>query len=303
MITNELVSVCIPAYNHEHFIEECIYSIIVQTYQNIELIVIDDGSSDKTFEKLRSLEKICKKRFTHIYFQKQKNVGTKVTGNRLIDKASGKYIYMIASDDVAEPDAIKILYTFLKNNSEYVLAVGDNQIIDKYSKRIYWNGNRRIVNKDNAIFFTFGDYLKINPTNNKHKDFGSYADLLKGNYIPNGYLFLRDAFIKSGKYDSDIYLEDWYLHLQLSKLGKFKYIPEVLYSYRWHCNNTISSSYFIKHENEFCKQILRKEKKFCYTHHLIWKWRYQWSKRFGLLNKYRNLCKFLKQLIKLIEFI
>lgn len=53
-MSNDLISVMIPAYNHEKYVEECIRSIMAQTYQNIELLVIDDGSTDGTFAKCRN---------------------------------------------------------------------------------------------------------------------------------------------------------------------------------------------------------------------------------------------------------
>ena len=58
-----LVSVIIPAYNHEKYVQETISSIIKQTYQNLELIVIDDGSTDNTWQEINNLKGICEKRF------------------------------------------------------------------------------------------------------------------------------------------------------------------------------------------------------------------------------------------------
>ena len=87
MNTDDLISVIVPAYNHEKYIEECIRSIMAQTYQNIELLVIDDGSKDGTFEILQSLKPECEKRFVRVVFETQENQGTCVTLNRLIDLA------------------------------------------------------------------------------------------------------------------------------------------------------------------------------------------------------------------------
>lgn len=71
-----LVSVIIPAYNHEQFIQETIGSIIAQTYENIELIVIDDGSKDSTWNKINELKETCEERFTRVHFETQENEGT-----------------------------------------------------------------------------------------------------------------------------------------------------------------------------------------------------------------------------------
>ena len=74
-----LVSVVISAYNHENYIQETINSIIAQTYEKIELIIIDDGSIDLTFEKILEMENVCKERFINIIFKKQKNQGIGTT--------------------------------------------------------------------------------------------------------------------------------------------------------------------------------------------------------------------------------
>lgn len=281
MPINDLVSVIISAYNHERYIEECVRSIMAQTYQNIELLVIDDGSTDSTFAKLQELKPECEKRFVRFVLETQKNCGTRVTGNKLIDMAQGKYIYALASDDAAKPDAIEKLYTFLAANQDYVLAVGDNEMIDADSQRIYWDDRRNVVPQSQAVCETVGDDLHINPKNNKHQDFGNYADLLKSNYIPNGYLYLRPAMLDVGKYDESVLLEDWYMHLQLSKVGKYKYFPEVLFSYRWHTTNTITSQAFKDKVKEIYRQIYEHEKEYCFTHGYKKLWKKLWSKNFG----------------------
>lgn len=290
----DLVSVTISAYNHERYIEECIRSIIAQTYENIELLVIDDGSTDRTFEILQSLKPECEKRFVRVVFETQKNQGTKITGNKLIDMARGKYIFTIASDDVAKPHAIETLCTFLMKNPDYVLAVGDNEIINADSKRVYWGKNREIVLEDQAVYKTFGDELHINPNDNRHPNFGSYADLLKGNYIPNGYLYSRQAMLDAGKFDESIFLEDWYMHLQLTKIGKYKYIPEILFSYRWHGNNTVSNPEFKAKTLEIYHQIYKHEKEYCFTHGYKKQWKRQWCKRFGWRAKWKKVRNFIR---------
>lgn len=294
MNTDDLISVIIPAYNHEKYIEECIRSIMAQTYQNIELLVIDDGSKDGTFEILKALKPECEKRFVRVVFETQENQGTRVTLNRLIDLAQGQYIYMIASDDMAKPQAIETLHLFLSQNPDYVLAVGDNEIINGKSERIYWGENRAVLPENKALYKTFGDELHLNVPDNKLADFGAYANLLKGNHVPNGYLYLRQAMIDAGKYDESVFLEDWYMHLQLSKIGKYKYIPDILFSYRWHESNTVSSSEYKAKQLEIYRQIYEHEKEYCFTHGYKKQWKRQWCKRFGWRAKWKKLRDFIR---------
>ncbi|MDR2407780.1 MAG: glycosyltransferase family 2 protein, partial [Bacteroidales bacterium] len=119
-----LVSVIIPAYNHEKYVQETITSIIEQTYKNIELIIINDGSKDATWQRILEMQDVCKARFTRVDFSTQENSGTCITLNRLIEKTHGEYVYLIASDDKAAPEAIEKEYAFLSKNPDYALAVG-----------------------------------------------------------------------------------------------------------------------------------------------------------------------------------
>lgn len=238
-----LVSVIIPAYNHEKYVQETIHSIIAQTYKNIELIIIDDGSKDKTLEKIKELELACKKRFIRLVVQSQENQGTCITLNKLLEFAEGEYIFLIASDDKVAPNAIETLYTFLSQNESYALAVGENLFMDEHGNQCYWDLFRNIVyEEENAFFHSFSDFLikATRRVNFLSDEFGSYESLVIGNYIPNGYLIRKNIFEKTGYFTTEAPLEDYYLMLQISKYAKMKYIPKPLFYYRWHAANTSS---------------------------------------------------------------
>lgn len=107
---NDKISVILPCYNSEKYIEKCIESILNQTYQNIEIIIIDDGSTDHT---LKILEKY-KKENDKISIIKKKNTGVSDSRNIGIKEAKGKYIMFVDSDDFLELDAIEKLYLNIK---------------------------------------------------------------------------------------------------------------------------------------------------------------------------------------------
>ena len=242
-----LVSVIIPAYNHEKYVQETIKSIIDQTYQNIELLIVDDGSKDSTWQKIQESENECRKRFVNIHFETKKNEGVCKTLNRLLSLAKGEYVYLIASDDLAKPDAIKKEAEFLNNNPGYTLAVGNNDIIDSESRVCYWNKKREIVyDIKKAKSKTFVEYLKRHNNFFNEKDFGKYSTIFRGNYIPNGYLLRKSIFNKIGFFPEQNITEDYWLMMQISKYSKMKYIDEVLFSYRWHNSNTIKNVEKIK---------------------------------------------------------
>lgn len=238
-----LVSVLIPAYNHENYIQETIESIINQTYPNIELIIFDDGSKDKTWEKITELKPKCENRFVKIHFETKQNEGTCITLNKLLKLSSGEFVYIIASDDLTKPQAIEKEVKFLQNNSDYALAVGDNEYVDSMGKQIFRTLKAFTSNIKNAKYKTVKEFLssklKIDFLSD---DFGSYKTLYKENYIPNGYLIRKNIFETIGNFTKNAPLEDFWLMLQISKYKKMKYIDEILFSYRIHDTNTIGNS-------------------------------------------------------------
>lgn len=243
---SDLVSVVIPAYNHQAYIEQTIRSLIAQSYPTLELIVIDDGSKDNSWDILQKLKPECEARFARVDFIRQENQGIVATCNRLIREARGDYVYLIASDDLAKPQAIETLHGFLSAHADYGLAVGDNELIDSDGRRIYWGRKKKVIYPEEispasgTIYKTFGAFLQ-NRREDMHfltDDFGDYGTLLRGNYIPNGYLIRKTVLDAVGGYDLHAPLEDWYLMMQIAKIARIKYLDEILFSYRWHDDNT-----------------------------------------------------------------
>ena len=237
----DLISVIIPVYNHEAYVEKTIRSIIEQTYKNIELIILNDGSNDNSINVITELREECTERFISFKFINQRNEGIVKTLNRGLQLAFGKYIYIIASDDVAEEDALTILHQFLSRNSDYGLVVGGNSLIDNRGKKCFWNDKLNITyDKNTASFLGFDDFLrKTRPDLDfLSGQFGAYANLLLGNHVPNGYLIEKAVIDRFGGYSEVSPLEDTYLMLQIAKSRKLKFLARPLFRYRWHDTNT-----------------------------------------------------------------
>lgn len=262
MLNQDIISVIIPAYNHEKYVERTIKSVIDQTYKNIELIIINDGSTDNTDQAIRKTILECEKRFVKFNYINKENEGVIKTINKGLSLAIGKYVYFISSDDSAEPEALETLYDFISKNHDYGLVVGDDYIMDGDGKRCYWNKKGENVYKANeAKFLTFGERLQEDrkDVDFDSDEFGSYESLLKGNYIPNGFIVRKVILDKIGGYLETAPLEDYYMMMQISKISKFKFIDKPLYNYRWHSSNTIKQT---KKMIKFTAETLMLEEKY-----------------------------------------
>ena len=240
-----LVSVLVPAYNHEGYIEECILSIAAQDYKNIELIIIDDGSTDGTWKKITQLEKTLEGRFARMLCLRQRNIGTAGTMRRLQGLCEGDYITSVASDDVLKPYMVSALLDEIVQNDAYGIVVGDAAFIDSNSKRVYWDKDKQPVSVSSQdAYSTFAAYYKKfrKDVDFSSKDFGSYPSLLRGNYISQAVMVRGDLYRKEGMFSASAPLEDWFFVLQAAKASTLRFVNKVVYSYRWHANNSIKNT-------------------------------------------------------------
>ena len=106
----EKISVLVPIYNAEKYIEKCLDSIVNQTYENIEIVLIEDGSTDNSLEIIKEYSKQDKR----IKIISIKNNGVADARNKALENATGDYVTFVDSDDYVEKDYVETLYTNLK---------------------------------------------------------------------------------------------------------------------------------------------------------------------------------------------
>jgi glycosyltransferase involved in cell wall biosynthesis len=134
-LKTDLVSVIIPTYNREKFLQEAVNSVLNQTYKNLEIIIVDDGSTDNT---RAVVENYLKDKRVKYFFQKNK--GHSVARNTGIINATGKYIMFLDDDDYYFPYSVDKLLTFIKKQPESVKMI--------YGDAIYFNGQSKNYNKE-----------------------------------------------------------------------------------------------------------------------------------------------------------
>ena len=212
----------------------------------MELVIIDDGSTDATWsvlEQLKSgLEKLGK--FERIEIRRQVNQGTCVTLNRLVDLARGEFVAMLASDDAFLPGAFSTMMVPMLEDRSVGLVVGQCELMDDAGRKCYWDGKRKIVyDERDAVYKTFNEYLRAHGgVDEDSPEFGSYRALVKANHVANGFI-VRKLFMDAVMpYRTAAPLEDWWFHMQFSKIARYRAVKTHTFRYRWHDNNTIKQS-------------------------------------------------------------
>ncbi len=270
-----LVTAIIPVYNHEKYVAESIRSIIQQTYRNIELIVINDGSSDKSHERVLALVEECKQRFVRFEYINRENIGVSATLNQALSMARGEYLTVHDSDDIALPERTALLVDALEaKDHSYAAAFGNALFIDEKSRRVRLNKHGGIFEDtsgrayDNFVDF----YMKHRHFNYKGENFGSYKTLVVGNYLPSMSSIVRTAAISEvGGWTARNVIEDWEMWLKLSKKFKLLYVDQPMALYRWHDSNTAKT--MVGGLTGASLLLIDKEKDFCAANNLISVWR------------------------------
>lgn len=206
-----LVSVIVVCYNHEKFIDECIDSIMHQSYTNIEVFVFDNGSTDNSPFILNELQ--VKYKFK-LYFQE--NIGVPRALNKAIKMVKGKYISPMSTDDFWPLDKIEIEVDFMENCDNNIALCGGNAIII--------DENSNIFRKQ-----TFAPYHEI--------DFNDV--FLDGKNIPALTSMIRKEIISEVcGYDVNIQGEDYLMWLKITSRGyKIAFLNNLLGFYRRHSYN------------------------------------------------------------------
>ena len=218
----ELVSILVPCYNHEKYIDDCMSSLCAQTYPEIELIIVDDCSKDGSYKKLQTWLEKLEKRFTAVSLDKNEiNQGVTKNLNRMLEKAKGTYIKILASDDMLVPTAIENFVTFAERNQ--------SDIIFSNVSLVKENAHYPLSDLDTHILF----YQKTPP----------YGEKLTGiicgdNYIPAPGVFIpKKTYDQYGVFDEKYILEDFEYWLRVSVRGTFGYLDKVTALYRQNDNS------------------------------------------------------------------
>ena len=195
------VSVVIPVYNKEKYVKEAIESVFKQTYKDIEILILNDASEDKSADVVKET---IKDHPEVVYIEEKKNIGVCAARNKLISMAKGEYILPFDADDILDKTYIEKFAHALDKNPDYSVVYCDVRFFQAKNCNIYCNFDKEKI--------------------------------LYNNCIISCSMFRKKDFIAVGGYKkwlNDIGCEDWELWITFSENGfKFYKINEVLYHYR-----------------------------------------------------------------------
>jgi glycosyltransferase involved in cell wall biosynthesis len=219
------VSVVIPSYNHASFIAEAVQSVFSQTQADLELIVVDDGSTDSSRDVLSGF---TDPRLRLIF---QENQGAHAAINRGLQEAEGEFLAILNSDDLYHPTRLEKALSAFKENPGAGLVASYIQIIDSDGAELGVKHGYRDCSPwplpGGASSFRSGDDLR--------------AALLTENYLAttSNYIFTRGLYQRVGEFRPLRYAHDWDFALRAQSQAGILLLSEPLVRYRVHSGNTI----------------------------------------------------------------
>ena len=227
------LSVIIASYNHQDYIAETLRSLEEQTFEGFEIIIVDDGSTDKTVEVAKSAQ-------SRAQIHTQENQGVVAARNRGVSLAKGKYICFVDSDDVVLPERFAKQVALLDGDAELGLVFADALIIDSQGVEIG----------------KFSDVYPIVP--------GDVAQMLVMHYCftPMITVMVRaDVLRKTGPFEKPGPISDYMKWIEVAHISKVHYNPELLGCWRRHQASTSKQANKVKSyakTRAALKRILRK---------------------------------------------
>ncbi len=221
------VSVLIPMYNAEKFIGETLESVLNQTYKNIEIIIVDDESSDNSYEVA---QKYCDKN-KNIILSQQKNQGPGAARNKAFSLSSGEYIQYLDADDLLAPDKIELQIDELQKHHDNIFVFGS---VAEFK-----------VNTDNAYFQNFYYFKDYNDPINFLADYWGTGGMIQIASL----LIPRKSVLKAGKWNEDWILNEdgEFISRIIKESNKVVYLNNAVSYYRKDNTGSLNSQRTEKH--------------------------------------------------------
>ena len=217
-----LVSVLIPAFNHERFVQRCLDSVLEDPYPAKELIIIDDGSTDRTAERIADWVA------THcmdlpIEYVRRENRGIAATLNELVARASGEFLRPGASDDYLLPGGLDAQVRYLLAHPGKGVVLGDSIVVDQDGRKIHDSGMCDLHGADKKLY---------------RSDDGIRRAVISQWAIGGPVALIRKSALDIvERWSEGLRIEDWDLFLRLAAQDALGFIDAGVCAYRIHGGN------------------------------------------------------------------
>lgn len=222
-----LVSICIPVYNGAPFLKDCLISAMEQTYNNIEIILVDDCSTDQS---LHIAQEILKEFPRKIIFKNETNIGLVANWSKCIELAGGDWIKFLFQDDIMHIECVeKMIFQAIQNKSDFVLCKRSFIFEQGVNKKIIEYYEHKLVKPENI----FPDKPNISVADFESK----IAHLLHENFIgePVCWLFHKGLYEAVGGFNKGLKIyPDYEFGLRIILNHQFTFINETLIQFRVH---------------------------------------------------------------------
>ena len=224
---NRKITIVIPAYNAEKFLGRTIESVRSQSYKDWEMIVVNDGATDSTWNIVQDYCTLDER----IHGINQINRGCSSARNAGISESgSSPYVIFLDADDTWEPFALETLYSALEKSPDNVAAHASCRYIDAFDNRIL----EGLLEGDMRKRETFVDGHIVSIAEDEPTSFNSFI-VVCCIRTPGVVLFRREILERVNGFDTDLsHGEDWDIYIRCSRHGAFKFVDKVILNYRIH---------------------------------------------------------------------
>jgi glycosyltransferase involved in cell wall biosynthesis len=217
-----LVSVLIPAYNHESFVQRCLDSVLEDPYPAKEIVIIDDGSTDRTGEKIAQWIE-ANGHLLRVEYVQRENRGISATLNELAARARGEFLRLGASDDYLLPGGLEAQVRYLQTHPAKRAVVGDSIVVDQYGNTLHESGMRDLHHADKRLY---------------RSDEGIRRAVISQWAIGGPVTLLHKSALENvGRWTEGLRIDDWDFFLRLAACDALGFIDMHVCAYRLHGNN------------------------------------------------------------------
>lgn len=217
-----LVSVSIPCYNHENYVEQTLNSVLLESYENKEIIIIDDSSTDNSWNVIENWVRNNSHLIQITHLRNERNLGVSKTVNKIHKLCSGEFIVGIASDDQLVNGSIKKRVEYLQKNFDKKVVFGDCYVVDENDKLLYESGLSELYNIDKSKLLD---------------DKSIRYELISNWGVPGGTLMMKKELINEFQFNEKLIIEDFDLFLKWMSKNYLGFIDEKISKYRLHSSN------------------------------------------------------------------